>query len=196
LKHANHALWKIEQGLEANYFGAGYFGAGPSPAWAARSGPVVWLCRPLIRYARLRYLRGMERLIDQESVPPFARPRPANIVSQDQSPKWWQFARRFDSTFLSGLTRAAESGYEYVSILNAAELAVALRRFRLDQGQYPASLDALAPQYVARLPIDPFTGRPPEYIRQGAGFELRAHRARPIMSGTTDERLFEWKIPR
>jgi len=51
---------------------------------------------------------------------------------------------------------------------------VALRRFRLDHGSYPDELSALAPAYVASLPIDPFTGRPPIYARRGAGFELHA----------------------
>jgi hypothetical protein len=76
--------------------------------------------------------------------------------------------------FSAGLGRAIESGDEFISQLNAAELAVALRRFRLDRGAYPDDLSALAPEYLANVPIDPFTGRPPVYTRKGAGFELHA----------------------
>jgi hypothetical protein len=76
--------------------------------------------------------------------------------------------------FTAGLVRTIESGDLFASELNAAELAVALRRFRLDRGAYPDDLSALAPEYLASVPIDPFTGRPPVYTRKGAGFELHA----------------------
>jgi hypothetical protein len=85
-------------------------------------------------------------------------------------------SRRWDSMFTAGLVRAIESGDQFTSELNAAELAVALRRFRLDRGSYPDELSALVPDYLASVPIDPFTGRPPVYTRKGAGFELHAER--------------------
>jgi len=192
LKHANYRFRQMERGDAGDYVGVR-----PSPAWAS---PITWLCRPWIRYGRLRYLRGIARIIELQAVAPFAR-RPSDAaqwskIGEGRKPKWWQFVQWFDTTFVSGLTRVAESGYEYQSQLNAAELAVALRRFRVDRGAYPVTLADLVPTYVAQVPTDPFTGRPPDYARKGAGFELRAHRARPIASGTTDERLFEWKIPR
>lgn len=189
LKHANYVLGQMERGNVG-----GYVGFSPSPVWA---GPVSWLCRPLIRSARLRYLQGMARAIELQSVPPYARrPSDAKVAPKLERPRWWQFMRRFDATFLgAGLTSMAESGYQYLSVLNAAEVAVALRRFRLDRGTYPEALTDLAPQYLAQVPIDPFTGRPPEYTRQGEGFELRGHgpaRSVPV----EDSRLLEWKIPR
>ena len=74
-----------------------------------------------------------------------------------------------------GRCPAADEGFEqFNSTLNATELAVALRRFRLDHGTYPDDLSALVPAYAARVPIDPFTGQPPVYSRQGAGFHLHA----------------------
>ena len=33
---------------------------------------------------------------------------------------------------------------------------------------------ALTPAYLEQSPIDPYTGRPPVYTRQGSGFTLRA----------------------
>ena len=50
----------------------------------------------------------------------------------------------------------------------------ALRRFRLDHGAHPRTLDELAPSYLKTVPLDPFTDRVPDYTRHGAGFELRA----------------------
>ena len=78
------------------------------------------------------------------------------------------------SSMSRGLERAIEGFDQFNSTLNATELAVALRRFRLDHGTYPDALSALVPAYVARVPIDPFTGQPPVYARQGGGFHLHA----------------------
>jgi hypothetical protein len=63
--------------------------------------------------------------------------------------------------------------------LAVAELGVALRRFKLGHGEYPDDLSALVPEYLDRLPIDPHTGRPPVYARQGSGFTLQAKERQP-----------------
>jgi hypothetical protein len=39
-------------------------------------------------------------------------------------------------------------------------IACALERYRLANGEYPASLDRLTPRYLAALPLDPCTGGP------------------------------------
>lgn len=45
-------------------------------------------------------------------------------------------------------------------------LTVAIVRYRLDHaGKLPATLDALVPDYLAELPIDPFSGKPPIYVK-------------------------------
>jgi hypothetical protein len=192
LKHANYVFGQMERGDVGR--DVRRYIVNPSPVWA---GPVRWLCRPLIRYGRLRYLRRMARMLELQSVPPFAR-SPSDLTAWPQTryPKWWQVVQRFDATFIGGgLTLMAEDGYCYMSQLNGAELAVALRRFRLDRGRYPDALAELAPQYLAQVPIDPFTGRPPEYTRQGEGFELRGH-GPPRWVPVEDSRLLEWKVSR
>jgi hypothetical protein len=73
-----------------------------------------------------------------------------------------------------GLERTIDTVDRFNSTLGATELAVALRRFRIDHGTYPDKLSALVPAYVGGVPIDPFTGQPPVYTRQGTGFHLHA----------------------
>ena len=48
--------------------------------------------------------------------------------------------------------------------VNEAALACALERYRLAKGQYPATLQALVPQFVASLPNDVVTGEPYKYV--------------------------------
>jgi hypothetical protein len=53
-----------------------------------------------------------------------------------------------------------------------AELALALERHRRSHTRYPDSLDALAPEPLASLPVDPFTGKPFLYRVDGDGYWL------------------------
>ncbi|HWQ91628.1 MAG TPA: hypothetical protein VN673_08150, partial [Clostridia bacterium] len=53
--------------------------------------------------------------------------------------------------------------------LDITGLACALERYRLAQGKYPDTLDALVPQYVARLPHDVIDGKPLRYRLQADG---------------------------
>lgn len=55
------------------------------------------------------------------------------------------------------------------SQLDLARVACALERFRLAHGSYPATLDALAPQFIAQLPHDLINGQPLHYRRTDDG---------------------------
>jgi len=48
-----------------------------------------------------------------------------------------------------------------------AEVAYALRLYRFDNSQWPASLDALAPKYLAEVPMDRFSSKPLWYEIEG-----------------------------
>jgi hypothetical protein len=64
------------------------------------------------------------------------------------------------------------TGDDFSSVLGAAELSVALRRYRSDRGAYPDDLASLAPVYLPSVPVNPFTGKTPVYARKGNGFTL------------------------
>ena len=55
------------------------------------------------------------------------------------------------------------------TLVNEAYVACGLERYRLAHGQYPENLDALVPQFAARLPRDVITGQPLHYRRTGDG---------------------------
>ena len=52
---------------------------------------------------------------------------------------------------------------------NQAALACALERYRLANGQFPETLDALTPQFISRPPNDVITGQPYKYRRTEDG---------------------------
>lgn len=160
LKHGNASILNLESGRVEDL-------DGKPLSWLAS--PLAQLGRPLLRLAHVGYLEQMRALLDLQAGP---RPRPE--FASIPTPSRWHWMGRWASLSTPGLERAIDSGDEFTSQLNAAELAVALRRFKLDRGSYPDELSALVPEYLASVPIDPFTGRPPVYTRKGAGFELHA----------------------
>ncbi len=124
----------------------------PPTAWMRA---VAWTFRPVIRYMALRDYAEKARAVDLASL--------SAVERAEQLPALRSLA--------ASAIRSADlaSG----SIARAA-IAVALRRFRIDHGAYPNTLDELAPAYLKNVPIDAFTGKQPEYRRSGAGFELPA----------------------
>jgi len=59
------------------------------------------------------------------------------------------------------------------TFINQARIACALERFRLTQGRYPESLDAVTPGFIEKLPHDVIGGQPLKYrLNQAGGYLL------------------------
>jgi hypothetical protein len=145
------------------------------------------IARPAVRWARVQYLRQVEQLIEVQAGPRPRPPLPDRSRTSRFNPRW------LIESFTRGLERAVDTGDTFNNVLGVTELGVALRRYRVDRGEYPDQLAALIPAYVARLPIDATTGRPPVYARSGAGFTLKAQ---PVRMDTTPNAALEWAVAR
>jgi hypothetical protein len=55
------------------------------------------------------------------------------------------------------------------SSLDMARVAIALERYRIAHGEYPKSLDVLAPQFIKELPHDIMNGQPLHYRLESDG---------------------------
>jgi hypothetical protein len=53
--------------------------------------------------------------------------------------------------------------------VNLARTAIALERYRLARGEFPETLDVLAPQFIAKLPHDIINGQPLHYRLNASG---------------------------
>ena len=164
LKVARDRWPRVERGLLFRPVDADVY---PWPSAWMRG--IAWLARPIIRYRALRDLAEKGRAVDVAGMP---RPERAAITSSLRPPA-------------PGLI---EVGDQWTVIMGNAATAVALRRFRIDRGTYPARLDELVPGYLKAVPIDPYAGGPPEYLRSGSGFELRT-------SAPRQEHL-NWRVTR
>jgi hypothetical protein len=67
------------------------------------------------------------------------------------------------------ISRAVEKFAAIQSSVDLARLVCALERYRLAHGEYPETLDALAPQFIAKVPHDIINGQPLHYRREANG---------------------------
>ena len=76
--------------------------------------------------------------------------------------------KMFNAEFLweGNFLKQIAAGQSYV---NLARTAIALERCRLARGEFPESLDALAPQFIAAVPHDVIGGQPLKYRRTNDG---------------------------
>jgi len=66
-------------------------------------------------------------------------------------------------TFMPGLDKLFVTSGRGQVVFEALRIRVALERFKLAKGAYPRDLAGLVPQYLDKLPTDPFSGRPYGY---------------------------------
>jgi len=75
----------------------------------------------------------------------------------------------FERLTLPWLANAAKKFAYGQASVNLARTAIALERYRLAHGEFPESLDALAPQFIAQVPPDVIGGKPLKYRRTSDG---------------------------
>ena len=70
---------------------------------------------------------------------------------------------------IPNFSRASQTTARNQTMVNQALIACALARYHLAHGEYPETLDALAPQFIAAIPHDVIGGQPPRYRRNSDG---------------------------
>jgi hypothetical protein len=79
----------------------------------------------------------------------------------------------YSAMLLPALGKAATKFASFEARRRAAQVAVAVARYRLTHTQrLPAALDELVPQFLQQLPLDPFDGEPIRYKRLATGFAV------------------------
>jgi hypothetical protein len=102
------------------------------------------------------------------------RPPPDNLVAGGFFARAGEGAAKRHRT-ISGLTLAAYAGVasrenEGIACQRLAVTALALERFRNQNGQVPEKLEELVPQFLPEAPVDPFDGSLLRYRRNAAGY--------------------------
>lgn len=99
----------------------------------------------------------------------------AKLPLPQQQAAWTKAVQRYDDSALNdrhlpgsivmpALGRASLSFTQATTQRDAAVAGIALERFRLAHGTYPATLAELVPAYLTAIPLDPWDGKPIKYL--------------------------------
>jgi hypothetical protein len=75
----------------------------------------------------------------------------------------------FATAAIPNFTKAWQTTAHNQTMVNEAQIACALERYHLAHGEYPETLDALAPQFIEKIPHDIIGGQPLHYRRTDDG---------------------------
>lgn len=130
---------------------------------------LYWLLRPIIKAEvrwRLNRLDGWEQITEK----PYFQQR--ELLKTDE-----ELVRNVPWYFkLTGFEDGGEYGTIFLknaqleATFLAARTGLACRLHKSRTGRFPESLEELVPDLLKEVPIDPFTGKPLVYRREGAGF--------------------------
>ena len=163
--------------------------------------PAGWLYQNQVRCARamVQYKMPMVDVSQGVFSPSLARRGEAAMAAETKIPGLFN---QFERLLLPSLGAAVRRFAYGQASVNLARTAIALERYRLAQGAFPESLDALAPKFIAKLPHDVIGGQPLTYRREAdGGFVLysigwneRADDAEPAFNqdGTVDLVNGDW----
>jgi len=123
------------------------------------------LHRPFFKLYYVSYLRIMAKGIEAAKQP-YWEVKDEDIFSIKEIPRICFFTRMLVPALGRAMNQEARSDAQ----LGVAEIALALRMYKIKKGNYPTDLTELVPESARELPKDPFTGKNFIYKRKGEGF--------------------------
>ncbi len=129
--------------------------------------PAGWLDQNKHSLCRLQeqYLLPLVIEHDRRIVPKSAIEHADSVLGNQP----WHPFNLLGRTLLPALVRVADKCARGQACVDLARVACALERYRLANGQFPETLDALAPKFLAKLPHDVINGQPLNYRRTDQG---------------------------
>ncbi|MCP3977798.1 MAG: hypothetical protein GY716_00515 [bacterium] len=159
-------------------------------AMLERNAAVRWIMRPLTRLSHQSFLTRMDRMVQYTDLPPPRRRIAFPTHPLEEEFSWWDVQSKI---MLPNLANAVNRADVHAARVMLAQTAVALERFRLRHGAYPAELGALDASG-----IDPYTGRLPIYSRDASGYTLESSvaNADPTTYLGTSDPILVWTVKR
>ena len=124
--------------------------------------------RPWLNMDEEIYADSMQRMNEAARLPFYeAKPLLDRLNTDIEDLPRTRFLSRI---LLPALTRAAQSQAVHEARMDLMQLGLAVEQFHVQNGQYPATLDQVAPAFGGPLPLDPFTGQPYVYQPSDGSF--------------------------
>lgn len=119
-----------------------------------------WLLMPMYNTDAMFVLRHLTAWAEAAQQPTW----PGALAQAPRYPKWnnpfERLSHLLSSIIMPSLERTFELHYRALAARRMAAVAIALRLYELDHGRRPETLDALVPDYLAAIPVDPFADPP------------------------------------
>ena len=128
----------------------------------------IWVMRPLIKRDIRRSLSAFDFLEAQAKLPYYQNREALRARDQGLEKRpWYAFLSKM---MLGGSEAAFMKTARVEAIILASRAGLACRLYKSRNGGYPERLEDLVPALLPEVPIDPFTGKPLVYRREGEGF--------------------------
>jgi len=127
-----------------------------------------WVYRNVLEYSRF-----ITTLVDAQD-PSNHRVHPRRVVDGEawMKDRRFRYDLRLAQIAAPALLGQVERFARLQALIDEGVVVCALERHRLEQGQYPERLEALAPAHIQALPHDLVTGESLQYARKGDRFTL------------------------
>jgi hypothetical protein len=101
----------------------------------------------------------------------------AKLPIEEQRPRLRSYGRSIDKEaghgkfpvyiglLVPSMIRVGESFYRNQALLRCAVVGLAAERYRIGHGHWPDSLSALVPEFLEKVPLDPYDAKPLRYRR-------------------------------
>jgi hypothetical protein len=80
-----------------------------------------------------------------------------------------EFGSRLTRLLTPAFTKIHDASLRVKAQLRSAAVGIAVERFRLTHGRWPASLDEIPKDILPAIPADPFDGKPLRYVKRDEG---------------------------
>ena len=138
--------------------------------WLLNVAPRGWLYQNMVNVAIL----GQKPLAGFDYVNDTVLPRKFDEASRavhefDKSARPFSPYKILAAIAIPNFSKAEQNTAHIQTMVNEGQIVCALERYRLAHGEYPATLEALMPQYMDKLPHDLIGGEPLQYRRASGG---------------------------
>jgi hypothetical protein len=127
-------------------------------------------------WERERALRALDRItsynLDAARYRDWSLPQESWVIAEPQAAT--SYLARFEYLARNSRRQLGRAEFDTIAVRRATLLRLALARYRLEHGEYPARLQKLVPDYVSKRVTlnDPYSERPFQYEPQGLDLPL------------------------
>jgi hypothetical protein len=139
--------------------------------WGFRVMPDGWFQFNKVTLSRM-HLEFMHTLVDDQGTRAFPDRAAALDAVMQAELKPFSVHRFLASLLFPAISNAGQKFAAHQGGIDLAIAACVLEQYKLDQGRYPETLEALPAAVRDRIPLDLISGKPLRYARQGDRFML------------------------